>query len=206
MEIIDISLDLYEDMIFYPGDPEFKLTRVLDMANMGDNLNLSKIEMGVHTGTHVDSPLHFVKDGKNITKFILKKFYGKCKVIDFTSLDYSEKITVIHLKDKKISSNLIVLLKTKNSLLYREEFRKDYVSLSKEGAEFLVTKGVKAVGIDFLSIGNPKTHKTLLYNDVIVYEGLNLAHVDPGYYIFIGFPLKIMNCEGAPTRAVLIKE
>ncbi|MFX0087303.1 MAG: cyclase family protein, partial [Candidatus Hodarchaeota archaeon] len=112
MEIIDISLDLHEDMILYPGDPEFKINKVLDMKNMGDDLNLSKIEMGVHTGTHIDSPLHFIKDGKNITKFTLTKFYGKCKVIDFTDLEYNEKITATLLKDKKITSSLIILFKT----------------------------------------------------------------------------------------------
>ncbi len=205
MDIIDISLEIGEKTIFYPGDPQFSITRVLDMAAKGDKYNLSKIEIGVHTGTHVDAPLHFIADGKDILNLPLNNFYGKCKVIHLDKIKYNETITEDHLKDKNIEPGLIVLFRTKNSFLYQEKFRKDYISLSVEGAIYLISKKVKAVGIDYLSIGNPEVHHSLLAADIIIYEGLNLTHVDPGFYTFAGFPLKISGSEGSPIRAVLIR-
>lgn len=206
MEIIDISLSIQKGMLLYPGDSEFQLTRVLDIANAGDEANLSKIEMSVHTGTHIESPLHFIEDGTTINDLSLSNFYGRCKVIDLTDLNYNHKISKIHLKDKGIDSGMILLLKTKNSTLYQDKYREDYISLAIDGGEFLIDVGIKAVGIDYLSIGNSEIHHMLLSNDIVVYEGLNLAHVDPGYYTFVGFPLKIVDCEATPTRAVLLKE
>jgi len=206
MEIIDISLSIQKDMILYPGDSEFQLTKVLDMTNTGDEVNLSKIEMSVHTGTHVESPLHFIEDGKTINDLSLSNFYGHCKVIDLTGLNYNNKITKIQLKDKGIDSGIIVLIKTKNSLLYQDKFREDYISLAKDGVKHLVEIGIKAIGIDYLSIGDSEIHQMLLSEGIVVYEGLNLAHVVPGNYIFVGFPLKIVDSEASPTRAVLLKE
>ena len=206
MEIIDISLSIQKCMITYPGDSEFQLTRVLDMTNTGDEVNLSKIEMSLHTGTHVESPLHFIEDGKTISALSLSNFYGQCKVIDLTDLNFNNKITKIKLKDKGINSGIIVLFKTKNSLLYLDKYREDYVSLAKDGVKFLIDIGIKAIGIDYLSIGDSEIHQMLLSEGIVVYEGLNLAHVVPGHYIFVGFPLKIMDSEASPTRAVLLKE
>lgn len=206
MEIIDISLSIQKDMLLYPGDSEFQLTKVLDMTNAGDEVNLSKIEMSVHAGTHVESPLHFIENGTTINDLSLSNFYGRCKVIDLTDLNYNHKISKIHLKDKGIDSGMIALFKTKNSTIYQNKYQDDYISLDVDGVKFLIDVGIKGVGIDYLSIGDSEIHHMLLSNDIIVYEGLNLAHVDPDYYTFIGFPLKILDCEATPTRAVLLKE
>lgn len=205
MKILDISLEIAKNMIFYPGDPEFTLKSVLNMSK-GDDLNLSEIKMGVHTGSHLDSPLHFIKNGESITDMPITRFYGNCLVIDLTYLNFGTEITEENLKSQNFDSNLIVLFKTKNSSVIRDKFREDFVVLSLDAARLLVRSKIKAVGIDYLSIGSPDTHKLLLSNGIIIYEGLTLDHIVPGMYTFIGFPLKIMGSEGAPTRAVLIKD
>ncbi len=208
MAIIDISLGIHKEMLLYPGDPRVKFSRIQDMLK-GDLFNLSKIEMGVHTGTHVDVPLHFIKEGLSITDIPLNKFYRNCSVIDLTDINLGEVIKKSHLKKNDINVDEIILFKTKNSTIYQREFRKDFVYLSQEAAEYLTSIAVKAIGIDYLSIeqfeiNDSETHKILLSHGIIVFEGLSLAHVDPGKYLFIGFPIKLMNCEGAPVRAILI--
>ncbi|MHA1968284.1 MAG: cyclase family protein [Candidatus Hodarchaeales archaeon] len=153
------------------------------MTIKGDKYNFSKIEMGVHTGTHIDSPLHLIEDGKPITDLSLNKFYGKCKIINLTELDYNETIIKGHLEHQGIESDVIVIFRTKNSFLYKEEFREDYISLLNDGANFLISKKVNAVGIDYLSLGSADAHRLLLTNDIPIYEGLNLVHIDSGNYI-----------------------
>ncbi|MFX0064817.1 MAG: cyclase family protein [Candidatus Hermodarchaeota archaeon] len=208
MLIFDISMGISEDMIFYPGDPKFQLTRFFSIPK--DSVNLSKVEFGVHTGTHVDAPLHFVDNALNITDFPLTKFYGPASVLDLTNINYGAGISSRNLSKFTIHQDDIVLFKTKNSMSEYKEFKHDFVYLTKEGATYLVKKKIKAVGIDYLSIEKfdsekPETHLALLNHDVIIFEGLNLSKIKPGRYIFAGFPLKITGAEGAPVRAVLIQ-
>lgn len=205
MKIIDISLDMGSNMIFYPGDPGFSLSSVLDMSK-GDDLNLSEVRMGVHTGSHLDSPLHFIINGDSVTDMPITQFYGDCLVIDLTSLNFGEEITEDDLKSQNLTSDSIILFKTKNSSVIMDKFREDFVALSFNAARVLVKSKIKAVGIDYFSIGSPDTHKLLLSNGIIIYEGLVLNHIHPGIYTFIGFPLKILGSEGSPTRAVLIED
>ncbi len=205
MKIIDISLAMEQNMVVYPGDPQFKLTSVLDISK-GDSLNLSEVQMGVHTGSHLDSPLHFLKKGESITDIPLTRFYGRSQVLDLTSIEFGNEITEKHLKTQEFDPESIILFKTKNSNIIKGDYREDFVSLSLEAAKFLINSKVKTVGIDYLSIGSTNTHKLLLSNGTIIYEGLVLTHVTPGIYTFIGFPLKMIGSEGAPTRAVLIKD
>lgn len=205
MEIIDISLGIHKYMLFYPGDPEFEITRVYDISQ-GDEITLSAVNMGLHTGTHIDSPAHFLKEGHTITDLDLTKCYGSCQVIDLTHIKFGEKITKEELTRIELDSGLIVLFKTTNSTIVNQKFRDDFITLTKDAAEFLVSTGVKTIGIDYLSIGDPETHRILLSGDVVVYEALDLTHVAQGRYTFIGFPLKILGSEGAPARAVLLKD
>lgn len=204
MKIIDISQEIREDMLVYPGDPKTRIERVSQIPDK--EVNLSIIKIGSHTGTHVDSPLHINNKGKSILDLPLNYFYGKCLVLDLTYCD--KKIDKKDLEKLNIQENTIILLKTKNSEISDENFNKDYVYLTEEAAEYLVNKKTKALGIDYLSVNkfdsNDKVHEILLEKMPII-EGLKLKNVDSGYYIFSGFPLKI-KLDGSPIRAVLIKE
>ena len=207
--IIDISIEISEQLPVWPGEKGVVIqqTRVMDE---GDSCNVSFFTMGMHAGTHVDVPLHFVRDGKDTASVELDRFVGRAKVFEFNS---KVEVGVTDLQGLDITKDDIVLLKVlKNEkLLSDNAFHKDYVYLSTEAASFLVRKGIKAVGINYFSIekfnlpGNT-THKMLLENGVVIIEGLKLEAVLPGEYQVICFPLKLKGGNGSPARAVLVRQ
>lgn len=207
MKIYDLSPEISENIVVYKNKsdkiPKIKVTRTIK-----EGANVSKLEIDLHTGSHVDAPYHILQNGKTIEKISLDKFMGKCIVIDCTKIKNS--ITKNHFKNLKlkIQKNDIVLLKTKNKP--DKKFNFNFVYLEKTGAEYLVSKKIKAVGIDSLGIErnqpNHETHKILLKNNIPIFEGLDLSKVKQGRYFFHGFPLKIKKGDGSPIRAVLIKQ
>jgi len=170
-----------------------------------DDREESVICMGTHTGTHIDAPAHFIKRGKTIDQFPLDTFVGECLVVDCSSV---EEMIMKDDLPSEIQTGTIVLLKTSNSLLSATgPFYPEFVYLSVEAADHLVSSKVKAVGIDYLSIernqpGHP-THKALLSHNIPIIEGLRLAEVQRGIYYLTCFPLKFIRTEAAPARAVL---
>ncbi len=169
----------------------------------------SMLCFSAHTGTHVDAPSHFLKDGKTIDTIALKKLIGQCIVLDCTGL--KEKITDQDLAQFEIKKNDIVLLKTKNSALPIDApFDKNFVYVGKNAAAYLVSRQIKAIGIDYLGIerNQPKheTHKLFLQNDVPIIEGLRLEGVPSKRYDFFCLPLKLIGLEAAPARAILIEQ
>jgi len=210
MKVFDISVEIFEEMVVYPGDRKFSKKKVLDLKD-GDSVNLSEICMNVHTGTHLDAPIHYIQNSNSISDINPNKFFGNAQVFDFTSIELGAGITEIDLSSLDIKADGIILFKTKNSELKKKKttFNEDYVYLTQEGASYLVFKKIRAVGIDYLSIGkyseDKKTHLVLLEKNILIYEGLNLKDVPPGEYQFYGFPLKITESDGAPVRAVLIQ-
>lgn len=204
MKIFDISVDLYNGMPAFPGDPAPVVRRVLEMPR--DPANVSIIEMGTHTGTHVDPPLHFVEGGLPLDKIPLEHLYGDAEVLDLTHV--KKAITA---GDLGSATENILLLKTRNSKLWQStEFHRDYVYLDKSAAQWLIDNHVWTVAIDYLSIGSfdggETVHKMLLRNGVTVVEGVNLSAVGPGRYTFACLPVRIKDGDGGPARAILIKE
>jgi arylformamidase len=209
MKIFDISMALKSKTVVFPGDPPFKLEKTATIHE--DKLNLSRLIVGAHTGTHVDSPYHFIEHGSNITDLPLSNYLGKAKVIDLTEIPFGKGISAEILENYKFSREDIILLKTKNSSLPHEgDFFKNFIYLTPEAAKYLVKQGIKAVGIDYLSIEkfdnkNADTHLILLQNNILIFEGLVLLEIPEGTYFFVGLPLKAIGIEGSPIRAVLIK-
>lgn len=203
MKIIDISQEIREDMAVYPGNPAPKIEKYAQIPL--NKTNESIIKIGSHCGTHVDSLLHIRNNAKSVIDFPLDCFYGKCKVLELTSC--GSRIDKKDIEKEDIPENSIVLLKTKNSGLRDRDFNEDYIYLTEEAAEFIASKNIKALGIDYLSVNkfksSDKVHEILLQKMPII-EGIKLKNVVPGNYIFSGFPLKI-NLDGSPIRAVLIK-
>ena len=206
-EWYDISVSISGDLQVYPGDirPELKPFASIDH---GDLANMLELRLGSHTGTHVDVPRHFLRDGKNLDQVSLDQFWGRAKVFQ---LPVKEKIDREKIANLDIQARDIILFKTRNSELWGiEEFQRDFVYLTVEAAEYLVEKKVKAVGIDYLSIEKFKskshpTHTTLLRNGIVILEGINLKDVSPGEYFLFFFPLKLKGADGSPVRAVLFK-
>ncbi|TYO96874.1 cyclase family protein [Desulfallas thermosapovorans] len=205
MKIYDISMTIYHDMPVYKNKDEKRpvLTCTSDFTT--GNTYESRIQMDMHTGTHVDAPLHVLPGGATIEHIDLSKLITPCKVLDFTGL--IEKIGAEDLAERDIKSGDFILLRTKNS--YFDAFDFNFTYLDQSGAAYLKNKGITGVGIDALGIERSQpgheTHKILFEAGIVILEGLRLRDVAEGSYLLIAAPLKIRGVEGAPTRAVLIE-
>jgi len=204
---IDISVTLRNAMVHWPDDPPVHIKHVKDMER-GDNANLSLISMGAHSGTHMDAPLHFIREGIGIDKMPLDTAVGHSRVIEIHD---TESIKPEELVRHRIRRGERILFKTRNSswVWRRDTFVEDFVFISTEAAQFLVDRGVRVVGVDYLSVGGfkregSKTHRVLLEGGVWTIEGLDLSRVSPGNYDLICLPLKLEQGDGAPARAILI--
>ncbi len=210
MRVIDISVAISPLMHIYPGDPTVEIQPASEIAK-GDSNNSSRLIMGSHTGTHVDAPRHFIEDRLSIDRLPMDVLVGKAYVAEILT---TSQISVSDLEKAKIPPGTKrVLFKTVNSKLIwkAKEFQPDFISLSSEGAKWLVQNGIRLVGIDYLSIEkfrspDHEVHHTLLDANVVILEGLNLTGVSPGEYTLCCLPLKISGGDGAPARAVLIEE
>lgn len=208
MRIYDISVGISPELPVWPGDPPVRLERVQSMEK-GAEANVSQFASGVHMGTHIDAPLHFVKGGRSVEKISLKRLIGRAYVVHLGKASVIDARTLnsagIPPRTKR------VLLRTQNSSFWSardRRFRKDFVAVDASGAEWFVRKGVHLVGVDYLSVapfddGTP-THRILLEAGVVVLEGLDLREVRQGRYTLYCLPLKLVGSEGAPARAILI--
>jgi len=209
MDIFDISLYIYPGLPVWPGDPQVQIERVAKIEE-GANANVSHIKMGLHTGTHVDSPVHFLPDGAGVESLSLHILTGKAYVLHIPG-DVNI-ISARHLEGKIPEGVERLLLRTKNSTFWEQKdgiFHTDFTGMDKSGAEVIVQRGIRLVGIDYLSIAPYKksrpTHEVLLKNNVIILEGLNLTGIEEGFYTLYCLPLKIPGVDGAPARAILVK-
>jgi arylformamidase len=208
MHIYDISLTISPDSVHWPGDPDVILERVGKMEE-GAESNVTRIEMSAHTGTHVDAPFHFIPGRETIDHLPLKTLTGRAYVLHLPEVD---EITAAVLERSEIPPRTRRLLfKTKNSDYWSKKkagFQKDYVGISADGANFLVERGVKLVGVDYLSVApftaTGPTHEILLKAGTVVVEGLDLSSVSQGRYTLYCLPLKLGGADGAPARAILI--
>ena len=206
MKIIDISMTIKETMQVYKNRESKKPHISLDSDHQTGNSYESRLNMNMHTGTHVDAPLHMIEGGNTMETYSLDQFVGTALVLDLSHL--SERvIKKADLQTFDIKANDIVLLKTANSLV--EDFEFDFVYLSGQGAAYLASLGVKAVGIDALGIERDApdhpAHSVLLKKNIPIIEGLRLLEVAQGHYDFIGLPIKLNKVEAAPLRAILIE-
>jgi len=206
MKIYDITVSISPDLPVYPGDPSIQVTHMQSLA-AGDVANVSHLNFGTHTGTHVDPPSHFVPGGASLDQLPLDVLIGPARVIDAGDV---RMIDAALIERTQLDGVTRVLFKTRNSRLWQEasEFAKDFVYLETEAAVRLVERGVRLVGIDYLSVEKfnfeqPTTHLALLRHNVIIIEGLNLSGVAPGDYELICLPLKIKDGDGGPARVVL---
>ncbi len=206
MRIYDISLPLNDQTIIYPGNPGIFIEPHHTVPEYPTNL--SKISFGSHTGTHVDAPRHIDTSAIGVDKISLEACIGPCRVLDIT--DVNEKITIADLEKHDVKTGERILAKTKNSLRGFTQFYDDSIYLDGAAADWLARKGILLFGIDWLSIKkrggeDTRPHTSLLRKSIVIFEGLDLSQVEPGEYQFIGLPLRLTDLDGAPARAVLIK-
>jgi arylformamidase len=205
VELIDITVPIRDGMFVYDGDPTVTLTRVKSIEG-GEVANISRLDFGVHSGTHIDAPLHFIDGGPAAEELPLEPLLGPAHVVDATSVEGVLDAEALETLDLPEGAERI-LFKTPNSALWgRDDFSHEFVHLTGTGAQYLLDRGVKLVGLDYLSVGDPDAHRILLGSGMIAVEGLDLREVDPGPYRLVLLPLKIVGSDGAPARAVLVKE
>lgn len=202
---IDVSVAIRDGMVHWPDNPPIVVERVQDMAR-GDAANVSKLSLGVHTGTHVDAPVHFDPNGVGVDAIPLSALCGPARVIAIAD---PREITVAELDAAQITAGERVLFRTHNSphAWRAPRFVEDAVHLTIDAARWLAARAVMTVGIDYLSVGGfaarngEAVHHALLDARIWIIEGLDLTHVPPGACELMCLPLRLAGADGAPARA-----
>ena len=207
--IYDISVALRTGGVVYPGNPPISIT-AQQAISQGAGANVSRLDLGSHSGTHVDAPKHFFDDGAGVDTLPLDVLMGPARLIAFD--DDVRSVGEAHLRTFDLAGVTRLLMRTRNSAWLASgatDFHPDYTYLAPDGAAYLVTLGIKLVGVDYLSVeqfhsGHHRTHRTLLERGVVIVEGLVLTEPPPGDYELRCLPIKLAGLDGAPARAVLV--
>ncbi len=209
MTIYDITLTITPALPVWPGDPPVRLTQPSHLER-GDICTITRLDMGAHTGTHLDAPAHFIRGGATAESLSLDVLIGPALVVDARGRGH---VTANVLETLVIPPGVQrLLLHTDNSAIWQRgemAFVEQFTAITADGAQWLVDHGIRLVGIDYLSVGSfddgIPTHQILLDAGVIAVEGLNLSAIEPGDYQLICLPIKLGGSDGAPCRAVLIE-
>ena len=209
MQTLDITVTIRPGMIIYEGDPDVGLQRTASIAE-GAICNVSRLDLGVHTGTHIDAPVHFIEGGVGAEATPLDALMGPAYVVDATGVDADIDEETLGNLDLPLEASR-VLFKTPNSELWSlPRFSPDFFGLTEGAARALAERGLRLVALDYLSVA-PKsdpapTHLTLLSDGIVILEGIDLRNVEPGWYELICLPLLIEGADGAPARALLRRD
>ena len=213
MKIYDISVPIHAGTPVWEGDPPVIIHEMLSTGS-GDIANVTRLELGAHTATHIDAPRHFVPGRKGIDGLDLETLLGPAYVAEFS---VNRVITVADLQTLDLPAGTTRLLcKTKNLQHWQNpnhRFDREFIGLDADAARWLVEQGFQLIGVDYLGVerfemidqGAP-AHHILLSAEIIILEGLDLSEVPSGLYQLVCLPIKILNGDGAPSRAILIKE
>jgi arylformamidase len=206
MAWIDVSVPVRTGMVVYDGDPEVRVEGVTAIAR-GDLANVSRMELGTHTGTHVDAPRHFIDGAAGVDRLPLDALVGPAVVADASGAPGDIDAAALAALGVPAGTERL-LLRTRNGPLWdRGTFTRDFAGVAADAARALVAMGVRLLGIDYLSIapsGDPApTHRALLEAGVVVVEGLDLREAPPGRYELVCLPLRLEGADGAPARALL---
>jgi arylformamidase len=209
MRLYDITVPVENGMPVWPGDPAVRLDRVASIAQ-GAHANVSSLSCGVHVGTHVDAPVHFLDGAPSVEAMPLDALIGRAFVAD---LRRATRIDAEALDKARIPPRVQrILFRTRNSEFWRrgeKTFQTGFVAVDASGAEWLVRRKVRLVGVDYLSVAPYKdsrpTHQILLGAGVVILEGVDLSRVPSGAYQLYCLPMKLVGSDGAPARAVLAK-
>jgi arylformamidase len=207
--IWDVSMPVRTGGLVYPNNPPISITPVQSIA-AGNTANVSRIDLGSHTGTHVDAPLHFIDGGAGVDELSLDVLIGPARLIAFG--DDVLAVGEAELRQHDLQGVTRLLLRTRNSAWLASgttEFHPDFTHVAPDGAAYLVSIGVRLVGVDYLSVEqfrspHHRTHKTLLENSVVIVEGMVLSEPPPGDYELYCLPMLLAGLDGAPARAVLV--
>jgi arylformamidase len=209
-EIIDITVPFRTDLPLWPGDPPPRMS-LMKSVEGGYRCDVTRLDFGVHYGTHLDAPCHFIEGGGGVDSLDLDVLVGPCVVAEIPKL---REIGPAELDALDLPAGTTrLLLKTRNSALWAKPdhaFATDYAALTADGARWVVARGIRLIGIDYLSIqlyDDPvsTTHVVLLGAGVVIVEALDLRAAAPGAYGLACLPMKLAGRDGAPVRAILTR-
>ena len=211
MKKFDVSLTIHEGMPVWPGDDEVILQRRSKIEE-GEHANVSFLSLSAHTGTHVDAPYHFIANGSKVHEIPIDVLVGPAQVVevpDSVSTINAKVLSSLNIEEKTER----LLLKTRNSRYWDERvdvFQTKFLAVDMNGSQELVRRGIKLIGIDYLSISPFKiskpTHDVLLAANMVILEGLDLREVSGGFYNLYCLPLKLFGADGAPARVILTQD
>ena len=208
---VDLTHELRNGMPIYPGDPSPSFVSYATLEKNG--VNLTKLTLGSHTGTHIDAPRHFILNGIGVDQIPPSKLIGEAYVADLSSKPIGSGVTGRDLREHlegEVAADDIVIVYTGCSEHWAEEsIRSNYTYLTGDAAEYLVSKKIRALGIDFLSVErfqapDPVAHKTLLGNGIFIMESLSRSTKQfvRKRILMICMPIKLQNGDGAPSRII----
>lgn len=206
MRIIDVSMPIHAGMQVYKNKPEKRpaFTTTSDFNEDGEGAHETRIAMDAHTGTHVDAPLHMVPGGATIESLSLSNLVAPCRVLDLTAVE--DAVHAADIEPFQPAPGEFLLFKTRNS--FEETFNFSFVYVAEDAASFLAAKGIRGLGVDGLGVERAQpahpTHKALFAANIVIVEGLRLAHVTPGEYLFVAATLPVTGIDAAPARAFLM--
>jgi len=201
-KIYDITQTISPGMLLWPGDQAVVFKKV-EYEGIS---SLTQLDLNVHTGTHVDAPAHIMSEGRGVDQLGIEQLIGLARVCHITEVHCIDRALLLNIDLDGVSR---LLLKTSNStMLELSNFNKDYIFLTEDAAEYLVEKGIRFLAMDYLSVDEFATkifpvHRVLLNAGIVIVEGVNLSEVPAGDYEMLCLPLKLKNCDGAPSRVIL---
>ncbi len=204
---IDVSLPITDALLTWPTDPKYRIYKFASFER-GNPCNASEVSMSVHTGTHIDAPAHFIKDGVTIEAWKPEITIGKCRVV---RIENEYEITEEEVREKNIQPGERIIFKTHNSdeAWWKKPFNPRFVSVSPGAASYLAGVKPLCIGIDYLSVGGPDTgvltHQHLLGAGIWLVESLDLTKIEEGKYELIFMPVNLGGSDGAPGRALMRK-
>ena len=204
MAIHDVSVPIRPGMHIYRNNPGYSRSLYQAIAE-GSEANVSELDLGAHTGTHVDGPAHFYDGGAGTEVLDLDAMLGPCLVVEIPDrgLDPIDA-DALEAADVPEGTERLILKTTNSQLWERSEFTHDFIRLDKSGADWVLARGIRLIGIDYLSIGDGEAHLTLLDVPIVALEGLDLRNIEPGPYELICLPMNLADgSDGAPSRVVL---
>lgn len=210
MKLIDLSHEINMNMSAYTKE---EIPKIYDLATIEkDGYNEKVLKLCTHTGTHIDSPYHMINKGRTIDKFNLNEFLGKALIIDVTKYKYIDINNIIKYKEKIKNSDFVILKTGWEKYFGKEEYLKDYPSLTKEAAKWLCEFNIKGIGIDAISIDKMDSidfeiHNIIFSKDKFIIENLNnLCEIKDEFFTLIALPLKIKLGDASPVRAIAVIE
>jgi len=211
--IIDLTYDLNPQTPVYPDYPPVEITILETLQDVREgrrSLNSSRIAIGMHCGTHMDAPFHFIENGRTIDQVPLERLVGPAMLADLREAAKDgviEKDDVTDFYSQLTETRRIVIYTGWSSEWGSPNYFTNHPVLTSEVAQFLVDSGVQLVGVDFPSVDRPPfpAHIPLLGNDVVIVENLtNLGAIERKVFELVVLPLKISSREGSPVRAIAL--